>query len=163
MIEIERPVGFNPWAHAFSGHPFGWQGACFGGNRCGRGQWARNPPSHGCPHRGHWGGRGRHGGPCFPGQGRQCRPDRKPEEDQAAEAEPMDAEQNGGPSEEDRRKYLRRMGNAVSSFLEPLGIKVDVDVVGENSGDGKHAETGASTDGSGATVTVSLIFFFLVI
>ena len=104
-----------------------------------------------------WGGRGRCGGggrPWFSGQGRQCRPDAasKPTAaDKSAESEPMDTtEQKQGCSEEDQRQYLLRMGNAVSSFLEPPGIKVDVDIVG---GKDKQGDSGASGSDTAAVVS----------
>ena len=126
--------------------------------RWARGPWYCGPPSAGsCPYGRQWGGRGRcrgGGHPWFSGQGRQCRPDAasKPAAtDKSAESEPMDTtEQKQGCSEEDQRQYLLRMGNAVSSFLEPLGIKVDVDVVG---GKDKQGDSGASGSDTAAVVS----------
>lgn len=70
----------------------------------------------------------------------------------------MDTEQKGGPGEEDRRGFLRGVGEAVSNFLEPFGVKVDVDVVGGDGGSGdKTADPKAEGDASGATAsTVSI-------
>lgn len=160
MIGLTRPPHFSPWVHAFG--PYGGCGSSSrgggGGGRCG-GRWQGSPPFHGG-----WNGRGGRGGsggcPCFPGQGRQCRPERKPEEGQSetngAEPESMDTEQKGGPSEEDRRGFLRGVGEAVSNFLEPFGVKVDVDVFGGDGSSGrKTAESKADDDTSSAATATS--------
>lgn len=55
----------------------------------------------------------------------------------------MDTEQRPGPTEEERKTFLRGVGEAVSSFLEPFGVKVDVDVV---PGAEKSGQTTTSSD-----------------
>lgn len=114
-------------------------------------------PSSGCPFGGPWGGFGRGGGSCpkraF--RGRRCGGGsgapwwwRSAAEKEAGQqqtgasggaAEPMETgtdsqqqqQQPQPPSEEERRSFLHGVGQAVSSFLEPFGVKVDVDVVGD--------------------------------
>lgn len=77
----------------------------------------------------------------------------------------MDTEQ---PTEEQRKAYLHNIGSTVSSFLEPLGIKVDVDVLGgeksaEKKPDGESTTTGQSTSSGGATVSVLIALKHLIL
>ena len=46
-----------------------------------------------------------------------------------------------GPSEEERKTFLHGVGEAISGFLEPFGVKVDVDVTGSE----KPKETETTT------------------
>ena len=64
----------------------------------------------------------------------------------------MDTEQKVDPSSEDQhRNFLQGVGAAVSSFLEPFGVKVDVDVIG-----GEKSEATTTKNSSDATMTVGL-------
>ncbi len=175
MVELEKPSQFGlfggpPFADGWLGHPGAWgSGGCHrgrgrrsGGRGAGPCSW--NPSSQGgYPYR-RWGTGGRcdttrggRAGPWFSGEGRQCKPECKPEskptEDQPADPEAMDTDQKGSTGEDERRKYLRNVGNAVSNFLEPFGIKVDVGVVGDE--DGKKAGSDASATGGESTAVVS--------
>lgn len=78
--------------------------------------------------------------------------------DKSEGQEPMDTEQKPGPSEEERKTFLRGVGEAVSSFLEPFGVKVDVDVLGgEKPGDSKSAsEAAAPADVRNCTTTTAV-------
>ena len=162
MIGITQYVNLNPCIHAFSSGSHRRCGSFFGGGGC------KNDKRrcHCKPffHRGWEGkldGRGTKGpGACsfFPGQSRQCRQERKPNSE-ASEAEPehMDTEQKGDLSVEDHRGLLREVGEVVSNFLEPFGVKVDMGIV---SGEGSTGSTASEpkTNGdksSAATVTVS--------
>ena len=80
----------------------------------------------------------------------------------------LSEEERAQLNEEQRRSYLRDVGEAVSGFLRPFGIKVDVDVVDESTPKPKDTpQDGAGTSSevppdvpSGASVdTVSLINF----
>ena len=148
MISIANPCSYHPWGGFAM-----WPHQGFGPYR-GRGR--------GCRGRG---GRGRFGGgpfggghpyPCGGGQGfippwcqgfgqggtscHGAKPNENPEQskEEGEGQEAMDTEQRPAPSEEDRRTFLQGVGQAVSNFLEPFGVKVDVDVLGgEKSGDAK--------------------------
>ena len=54
----------------------------------------------------------------------------------------MDTEQT---SDEEKRAHIRNIGQYVSSFLQPFGIKVDVDVTGSEE---KKTEAGAAEGAS---------------
>ena len=43
-----------------------------------------------------------------------------------------DKEEQAQIREEQRRSYLHDIGEAISSFLEPFGVKVDLDVLGDS-------------------------------
>ena len=170
MIAIGHPATHNPWIT--SSRPRG--GCSSGGGRRGGGRgWHGNPFFHGGwggrggaggwgggkgwggagGWEGGWGGRGEpRGGFFFPGQYR------KPKEGQSEAngvgPEPMDTEQKGGPSNEDHRGFLRGVGEAVSNFLEPFGVKVDVSVVGEDNSGSKTAELKTGGDSSTAATTI---------
>ena len=154
------PWGFqNPWAHGFGGgHPCrGWwaqRGHHGFGHRGGHHGFG-HPHGYGpgCPFGGSpWGFGGGH--PHCPRgafRGRRCGGGGAPWWRSAAgkeagqtsgTAEPMETgadaqqqsqqQQQQPPSEEERRSFLHGVGQAVSSFLEPFGVKVDVDVVGDD-------------------------------
>lgn len=160
MLGITQPVNHNPWIHAFSSGPRGGCGSFYGGGGGRRGggrRWQSDPFLRGGWGAG-WGGRGGGGCPVFPGQGRKCQTERKPKdshtEANGTGSEPMDTEQKGGPSKEDQRGFLRGVGEAVSNFLEPFGMKVDVDVLGGDGGTTAEPKTGVDRS-SAATTTVS--------
>lgn len=117
-------------------------------------------PGSGCPPFGAspWGGFSRGGGSCPRGgfRGRRCggggsgggapwwwrsaaereAGQQQQQQTSGGAAEPMETatdsqQQQQPPSEEERRSFLHGVGQAVSSFLEPFGVKVDVDVVGD--------------------------------
>lgn len=46
---------------------------------------------------------------------------------------------------------MRGIGEAVSSFLEPFGVKVDVDVAGDKSGKEPESTTEAEAQSQSAT------------
>lgn len=54
----------------------------------------------------------------------------------------MDTEQKSEVSEEERRVFLQGIGEAVSSFLQPFGVKVDLDVAG--GGESEKPESDAT-------------------
>ena len=148
MVSIRDPLAYSPWGPS----PWGPHRGGFGGPWRGR-------RGHHC------GGRGRHGGAwvppyflqnllggelggCARGSAGQQPPaaDKKPE----GKSEEMDTEQQqqaAGEStseqeqleREQRQSYLQDIGQAVSNFLRPFGVKVDVDVVDEE-GQPKTAE-----------------------
>ena len=115
-------------------------------------------PGSGCTFGAPWGGFGQGGGSCPRGgfRGRRCGDGapwwwRSAAEKEARQqqtsasggaAEPMETgtdsqqqqqpQQPQPPNEEERRSFLQGVGQAVSSFLEPFGVKVDVDVVGDD-------------------------------
>lgn len=77
----------------------------------------------------------------------------------------MDTGSGASHQEEDRRTFLQGIGKAVTDFLEPFGIKVDVDVLG-----GEKAAEPKDADPSSTPATVSdhsiilqscMIFFLL--
>lgn len=142
MLSITDPCSYRPWGFPQcprgSFGPFRGRGGCRGGRFGGH-------PYAGCNGGGQglfapwWQGFGGnfHGNQWF-------NPQRK-----AEGQEPMDTEQKPGPSEEERKTFLRGVGEAVSSFLEPYGVKVDVDVLGgaEKPGDSMTAsDTAAAAD-----------------
>ena len=146
MLSITDPWSYHPWGGPGRGRfggPFRGRGG-----RCGRGGRFGGHPYHG------WGGAG-----CFVppwcqgfGQGGACSQGKygeKPAEQKGEE--PMDTEQKPGPSEEERKTFLRGVGEAVSSCLEPFGVKVDVDVLG-GAKDGADSKT---ADGATPAADVS--------
>ena len=177
MVELTQPVNSNSWMPPFSSgylpffggytpfttHPHsecgGFSGAGFG---CGGRRGRKNPFGggwgHRNPFRGGWGRKcGEKGGPgdC---PGRQSEKPKKGQ-GEAGEAgpEPMDTEQKGRSSKEDQKDFLKGLGDGVSKFLEPFGLKVDVGVLGGggNCG-GTSAEPKADSDTpSGSSTTVS--------
>ena len=54
-------------------------------------------------------------------------------------------------SEEERKTFLQGVGQAVSSFLEPFGVKVDVDVAGGE----EKPPTAPPASGEGASTEAS--------
>lgn len=187
MVTINEPGSFSPWGFHGWGGRGGHCGQRRGWGHCARGRpschgrrWGGHPGRFGChqsPFGGHplfggfgqsfpwWGGVG--GSGCQGPQGACGRPCGKTTEGEtgkeqpAAGAEPMETEQ---PTEEQRREYLRNIGGAVSSFLQPFGIKVDVDVAGGEKAEEKKANdttSGKSTTSDGATVSVLFLCCFL--
>ena len=156
MVTISDPCSYNPWgfqhpwAHGFGGrHPChgGWWGQRghpgFHGHHGhhGFGPHGFQHPCGGPPrfHGGH--PRCFRGGHCGPGQfgaggAPWWRNAAGKEAGKTGESEPMETtaeakQQPGCPqSEEERKSFLHGVGQAVSSFLEPFGVKVDVDVAG---------------------------------
>lgn len=159
MVTINDPFSYNPWgfqnpwAHGFQGHPChgGWWGQHghhgFGprgfqhpcGGRCPRRFGGGHPHCFRGGHPGHrWGG----GAPWWrcaankeAGQASGTSEPMETGADSQQQAQQQQAQQQqqqpGAPqNEEEQRKFLHGVGEAVSSFLEPFGIKVDVDVVG---------------------------------
>ena len=145
MVTIKEPQTYSPW-----GFPAGFH---HGGPWRGRGGPWRGRGGHHCR-----GGRGGPGGapwmhPYFLGhltgqwgQGGSpsgcCRSQRPPQEKQAQDkSDAMETEQptsgsapvNEEPEleQEQRQSYLQDIGEAVSNFLRPFGVKVDVGVVDE--------------------------------
>ena len=53
--------------------------------------------------------------------------------------------------EEQRKSFLRGIGEAVSSFLEPFGVKVDVDVVGGETPKPDATPSSQGEEGTSAT------------
>lgn len=147
MLSIADPCSYHPWG--FPQCPRGRFGPFRGRGGCGRfgGRHYPGGPFPGGPFPGGqgfippwWQGFGRGGASC---QGNQC--GGKAEKNKGEGQEPMDTEQKPGPSEEERKTFLRGVGEAVSSFLEPFGVKVDVDVLnGEKPGDSKATTGGAA-------------------
>ena len=146
MVTINEPHSYNPW-----GFPAGPRGHCGGpwrgrGHHCGGrrgrpgGQWAAPPyflqQLFGG---GQWGQGG--GGPrgC-------CGPQQTPQEKPATQRKPDEMETEGtGPQSseverEQRQGYLQDIGEAVSTFLKPFGVKVDVGVVGKDQAQQKEEE-----------------------
>ena len=127
MLSIADPYSYHPWGFPQCPRgrfgPFRGRGGCgrFGGRpyRCPGGSF---PGGQGwfSPW---WQGFGTGAASC---QGNQCGEKTK---NKGEGEESMDTEQKPGPSEEERKTFLRGVGEAVSSFLEPFGVKVDVDVV----------------------------------
>lgn len=72
----------------------------------------------------------------------------------SAESKQTGTEQQPAGSEEERRSFLHGIGQAVSNFLEPFGVKVDVDVVGggENPPTAPPTAEGAAPTSSAAEV-----------
>ncbi len=155
MVTIDSPWSYNPWGFQ---HPW----ARHHPRHCGRRGHPRSG-GRGCPYRwgrgggfphhvwGPWvaqpygGGVGCCGGP----RGRWfAQQSATPGKEKAGRQEPMETEgpegkgKEGGTTEEEqaqlqeeqRRGILHDIGAAVSSFLEPFGVKVDVDVLGGDSG-----------------------------
>lgn len=173
MVSITEPFSYSPWGFQGGrgcwrrgGHPcrgrWGHHGAHHGG-------WFGQhpyPPFFGGPSWGHpgvppcpsWGAPWAFGHPYFPRGGchgyrrggrHSCHHGGKPEataegkeEQTAPNPESMETDQR---SEDERKTYLRGIGEAVSSFLEPFGIKVDVGVAGEGN---QQPTGGDSTTGS---------------
>lgn len=147
MLSIADSCSYHPWGFPQCPRgrfgPFRGRGGCSSGGRFGG-----HPYPGGLGGQGFippwWQGFGRGGASC---QGNQC--GGKAEKDKGEGQEPMDTEQRPGPSEEERKTFLRGVGEAVSSFLEPFGVKVDVDVLGgEKPGDSKTttSDTPAAPD-----------------
>ena len=150
MLTITDPGSYSPWGfHGWGGHRGhwghnrgGWRGH---GHPCHGRQWGRPPfggfPGPSCPL---WGVLGGAGGQCTPGRGcgKPCgQTSQEPAKEQPG-SEPMDTEQT---SDEEKRAHIRNIGQAVSSFLQPFGIKVDVDVADSEE---KKTETGAAEGAS---------------
>lgn len=145
MVSITDPWSYHPWG-GFGYPPWGGCRGGFGPFR-GRGHFGGHHRGHRHPHHhpSPWlHGFGKGGGGCCASQG-------TPQQQQEGKAankgtsegqEPMDTEQRPGPSEEERRTFLRGVGEAVSSFLEPFGVKVDVDMLnGDKPKDPESTET----------------------
>jgi sequestosome 1 len=145
MVSIRDPLSFSPWGRFRRGGCGGpWMGR--GGRHCGRGHGAWASPYF-LQHL--FGGQWGHGPHRFsPGQG-------QPEKQEEGKSEEMDTEQQeaeeGGAQSreqahlerEQRESYLQDIGEAVSNFLRPFGVKVDVGVVGEAESE-KKEESGDS-------------------
>ena len=161
MVSITDPISYSPWGF------HGWGRGGFGPYRgrrgcCRGGRFGGHPPF---PHGGCGSGRfhggfvpwfGGFGGPggCHSGQGRQCKPAASEQQQQ----EPMDtADQKPDPSNvEERRSFLQGVGEAVSNFLEPFGVKVDVDVIGGEKSEGDKTSTTTTTT-SDSTVSYNAL------
>lgn len=142
MVAIKEPQSYNPW---------GFPGPRCGGPCRGRGGHPRRG-GHGHPggpwvhpyflHHlmgqfGPWGQGGSPPGHC---QGQQP-PEKPPKKQAQGKSEEMETEQptsGSSPTDEEaqlereqQQSYLQNIGDAVSTFLRPFGIKVDVGVVDE--------------------------------
>lgn len=161
MVTITDPNSYNPWGFPFPFARGGWGGRGQPGCRRGqpgRGRWGRHWAAHGHPHCGpqqhhhqhaphqhpyFWGG----AGPCGHGgwwrqwaglhaqEGDQPKPPgtQEPMDTEQQQKQGVSGEEQAKLYEEQRKSYLQGIGAAVSSFLAPFGVKVDVDVVGEET------------------------------
>ena len=150
MMSIRDPRSYNPW-----GFPRG-------GGRCG-GPWRGRRGGRHCGAHAH---RGEPWGPWVPpfffqnvfggqwGGQQQSTPEEKPAEAKNEEMEtekqsPADKSGGGGEQSqlerEQRQSYLQDIGDTVSNFLRPFGVKVDVDVVDDKQ---QKKVTGSSADTS---------------
>lgn len=134
MVTINKPHTYYPWG--FHGRRFGgpWQGR--GGHCGGRGGGRSGAPWMSPYFLQHLLGGGQFGQGGVP-QG--CCGQQPPQEKSQPQAKPeeMETEQNGSGEDaqleqEQRQSYLQDVGEAVSSFLRPFGVKVDVGVVDED-------------------------------
>lgn len=137
MVTIRDPQNYSPW-----GFPRG--------GRCGGGPWRGRRGGRHCGGRGRHGGQWGHGGPWIPPfflqnflggqwgapprQEQQQEPEgEKPAEGKLEEMETEEqqtlAQDQAQLEKEQRQGYLQDIGEAVSTFLRPFGVKVDVDVV----------------------------------
>lgn len=170
MISISDPWSYHPWGgfgwhtHAGFGPFHGRRGGCCRGRRFGD----HHHGHHGDDHHGHGDGdrdhhdRRHHFGDhgfvppwCF-GFGKggaSCHGSEHKERSHGEGQEPMETEHRPGPSEEERKSFLRGVGEAVSNFLEPFGVKVDVDVVGGE----KSADTKTTGDANVRPSTFSVV------
>ena len=150
MLTITDPWSYSPWGVGgfyphWSRGPFRGRGGCCKGGQFGgpHGGGHHGGGHHGGRHHGgHHGfyppwaaGFARGGAGCHGNQYTGCHGTTPAPAtgDQTEGQEPMDtaAEQKEeGPTEQDRKSFLRGVGEAVSNFLEPFGVKVDVDVLG---------------------------------
>ena len=142
MVSIRDPLNYSPWG----ARPFGgpWRGR--------RGHHCRGRGRHGGPWAhpfflqnlfgGLWGAPG--GPPCGQQPGEEkTRGEGKSEEmdmEQQTPGEPSGEQTQLG--REQQQSYLQDIGQAVSNFLRPFGVKVDVDVV---EGQAKKSEAATNT------------------
>lgn len=149
MVSIVDPWSYHPWGfHGWHHGGFGGFGPFRGGRGCGFHRGGR----FGCRPYHHHGGRGGYPGWQRGGPAASCHGCQPGAEKQGERQEPMDTA-NPGSSEADRKSFLQGLGEAVSSFLEPFGVKVDVDAVGGE----KPAESQPSADTSSAANVSSII------
>lgn len=144
MVTILEPHSYNPWGfHHGPRHGGPWRCRGRGGHHRGRGWGPGHGHGWGPGHGRGWGPwmhpyfwRHLHGAPpgCCGGQ-----PARQPpqsseametEQPAAGSTQPQTEEQ-AQLEQEQRQSYLQDIGEAVSSFLRPFGVKVDVGVVDE--------------------------------
>lgn len=158
MVSIVDPWSYHPWG-GFGYPPWagcrggfgafqGRGGSCRGG-RFGGGHRHQRHPQQPFP----WfHGFGSGGTSCGGAQSTQQQQQEGNADKGSTEGqEPMDTEQRPGPSEEERKTFLRGVGEAVSSFLEPFGVKVDVGVLG--GGKPKDPEPEETETSSAANVS----------
>lgn len=159
MVTIANPWGYSPWGihHPWAGHhPRGHhhgrrchqrprnQGCPYRRGCCGGpppqvwGQAWMAPPFAHC-----WGGAGqcgRPGGRWWAQQseaaGKEKTDKQEPMETEKPEGKGREGEVSGEEraqlEQEQRRSIIHDIGEAVSSFLEPFGVKVDLDVLGDS-------------------------------
>ena len=152
MVSISDPQSYNPWGFPHGGRCGGpWRGRR-GGRHCGVRRHHGGPWAHGGPWvppfflqnflGGQWGGE--------PGAGQQ-NPPPPGEKPAGAKSEEMETEESVGQSggkqaqleKKQQQSYLQDIGEAVSTFLRPFGVKVDVDVVDDEQP--KKTESQADT------------------
>ena len=151
MVTIKDPQTYSPW-----GFPAGfrrggpWRGR--GGHHCrgGRGRPGGAPWTH--PYflhhlMGQWGQGGGPSGCCRsqkPPQEKQTQDKSEAMETEQPTTESAPANEEAQLEQEQRQSYLQDIGEAVSSFLRPFGVKVDVGVVDEGKPKTSEADTSAT-------------------
>ena len=140
-----QPHPLPPWLGA------GWAGGrgrgCPWRKRCHRGGCGEGKESHSCPSKSDPPTDGVGGAPTQPGE-------QKVGADKGAQ--PTITERGNGECEwspDQQRGFLHNIGEAVTSFLEPFGVKVDVDVVVKKSSPEGTGDSGVPPGGGGATNT----------
>ena len=145
MLSIKEPLSYNPWGF----HRGPWRGR--GGHPHCRGR--RGHPHPGAPWMapyflqhlaGQW-GQGSGYPECCP---QQQLPQEKPAQRKVEEMETEQSVPGSAPSDEEsaqlereqRQSYLQDIGGAVSTFLRPFGVKVDVGVVDEGPPKGGESD-----------------------
>ena len=129
----------HPWGHRGAGHGHPWgAGMHHRGGAHGHpfGAWMQPYFLQAFSQGGQCGPRSGPPGNCPPGccqgqqqQQQQQQPEKPMEEQPTAGSAPT--EEEGKLEQEQRQSYLQDIGAAVSSFLQPFGVKVDVGVVDE--------------------------------
>ena len=136
MVTIDNPGANHPWGQwgrCSSGAPWARQGG-FGG------------PWSGLGLRGPWGGQGLWGGrgPCsggFSSQAASCCPKKNDQGDQ-----PMETDHQKESTSEEQQKFIQNLAQIASNFLQPMGLRVNLEQVGEEQQQQQQQQSDSTTD-----------------